>query len=415
MKKILFTVAIFLAASLLVVGQSTKVLFIGNSYTGVNNLPQMTYDAALSVGDTLIVDNHTPGGQRLLNHASSPQALAKINSQDWDYVVLQAQSQEPSWPIGQVQTEVFPYATQLCDQIRANNSCSMPVFYMTWGRKNGDAGNCASWPPVCTYVGMDSLLNERYRTMAIDNNALVSPVGAAWHYIRDNFASIELYDSDESHPSVAGSYAAACTFYAVFLRKDPSLISYSAGLNSKEAENIRNAVKLVVYDDLSEWNIGKYDPVADFYFTKNQYIIDFNNQSKNAVSFFWDFGDGNTSVDENPQNTYAILGQYEVKLEATFCSYADLKLDTVEFSLGLEQVESSKISLHPNPSCRSITIDLSSDMMSREFRVQVYSLAGKLVLDKPIVNGQIIFSVANFSPGLYTYKIGSNTGNFVVE
>ena len=375
----------------------------------------MTYDAAISAGDTLIIDNHTPGGQRLLNHASSPQALAKINSQQWDYVVLQAQSQEPSWPISQVQTEVFPYATQLCDQIRANNSCSMPVFYMTWGRKNGDSFNCPSWPPVCTYVGMDSLLNERYRMMATDNEALVSPVGAVWHYIRDNYSSIELYDSDESHPSMAGSYAAACTFYTVFLRKDPSLITYTAGLNPLDAENIRNSVKLIVYDDLGEWSIGKYDPVADFSFTKNQYTVDFSNQSKNANSFFWDFGDGNTSVDENPQNTYTVFGQYEVKLEVTYCSYTDLKLDTVEFSLGIKSIVNPEISLHPNPSCRSITIDLPSSLVSQEQRIQVYDLSGRLVFDKPIADNQFVFSVANYSPGLYTYKIGSNSGNFVVE
>ena len=49
---------------------------------------------------------------------------------------------------------------------------------MTWGRENGDQSNCQSWPPVCTYEGMDDLLRERYMIMANDNNALVAPVGA---------------------------------------------------------------------------------------------------------------------------------------------------------------------------------------------------------------------------------------------
>ena len=111
------------------------MLFIGNSYTGVNNLPQLTYDVALSAGDTLIMDFHTPGGTRLMDHASSTQAISKIYSDKWDYVVLQAQSQEPSWPIQQVQTEVFKYATILCDTIRANNSCTMPVFLYDLGTK----------------------------------------------------------------------------------------------------------------------------------------------------------------------------------------------------------------------------------------------------------------------------------------
>lgn len=72
---------------------------------------------------------------------------------------------------------------------------------------------------MCTYAGMDSLLHLRYMMMAEDNHAVVSPVGAVWNYIRANFPLIELYSPDESHPSVAGSYAAACCFYTSIFRK----------------------------------------------------------------------------------------------------------------------------------------------------------------------------------------------------
>lgn len=154
-----------------------------------------------------------------MTHANSAAAMTAINADNWNHVVLQAQSQEPSFPIGQVQNEVFPYATILCDAIRANDACTRPVFYMTWGRENGDQQNCAGWPPVCTYEGMDSLLNLRYSMMGEDNEAYVSPVGAVWHYIRDNYPDIDLYAADGSHPSQAGSYAAACTFYAIIFEK----------------------------------------------------------------------------------------------------------------------------------------------------------------------------------------------------
>ena len=176
--------------------QTKKVLFIGNSYTYYNNMPQLVADAALSVGDTLIKQSHTPGGGTLNNHANNANAMNKIKSDEWDYVVLQAQSQEPSFPLFQVESETFPYATQLCDSIRANSSCTRPMFYMTWGRENGDANNCAVWPPVCTYEGMDSLLNLRYRIMGDMNNSYVSPVGFVWNYIRNNYPQINLYAGD---------------------------------------------------------------------------------------------------------------------------------------------------------------------------------------------------------------------------
>ncbi len=64
----------------------------------------------------------------------------------------------------------------------------------------------------------------------------------------------------DSHPSAAGSYAAACTFYTTFFRKDPSALTYNFTLSASDASSIRNAAKMVVYDSLLTWHIGEYDP-----------------------------------------------------------------------------------------------------------------------------------------------------------
>ena len=216
-----------------------RALFLGNSYTYVNNLPQMITDMATSTGDVFIYDSNAPGGYTLQGHSSNATSLAKIAIGNWDYVVLQEQSQLPSFPISQVQTDVFPFAKMLDSTINADNPCVETVFYMTWGRKNGDASNCASWPPVCTYAGMDSLLDLRYRMMADSNNAIVSPVGRVWNYVRQLYPSLELYQPDESHPSVAGTYVAACTFYTVMFRKDPTDITFNSTLTPTDAANIR--------------------------------------------------------------------------------------------------------------------------------------------------------------------------------
>lgn len=238
-------------------GLTKRTLFLGNSYVYVNDLPQMVADAAISTGDTFIFDSNSPGSYTLQGHSTNATSLAKIGVGNWDYVILQEQSQRPSLPIGQVATDVFPYAHVLDSIINAENPCAETVFYMTWGRKYGDASNCASWPPVCTYAGMDSLLNLRYRMMADSNDAIVSPVGAVWNYIIQNFPLIELYQVDESHPSVAGTYAAACSFYSVLFRKDPTLIAFNSSLSATDAANIRAAAKLIVYDNLMNWHVGE--------------------------------------------------------------------------------------------------------------------------------------------------------------
>ena len=93
----LFLTLVLFAAS----AQVTKVLFIGNSYTDVNNLPSLVQNVALANGDTLIVDAYVPGGYTFQGHSTDANCIAKIYSQQWDFVILQEQSQRPSFSPGQ--------------------------------------------------------------------------------------------------------------------------------------------------------------------------------------------------------------------------------------------------------------------------------------------------------------------------
>ncbi|MFT3910062.1 MAG: PKD domain-containing protein [Ferruginibacter sp.] len=323
MKKCLIALLIVTFISSVSYCQITKrALFLGNSYTDVNNLPQIIVGIAHSMGDDLYFEKNVPGGFRFEDHYDNTTSINKIKAGGWDFVVLQEQSQLPSYPENSVQVWVYPYAHLLDSLINAYNNCGETMFYMTWGRKNGDASNCGWWPPVCTYEGMDSLLYERYMKMTNDNNAVVSPVGQVWKYIRQHYPTIELYHPDQSHPSLSGSYAAACCFYTCMFKKDPLAITFDNGLPPTDAANIRIAVKNIVYDSLMKWQVGKYDPVAAFNFvtgTGNE--ISFINSSVNASNYAWDFGDNNTSADINPVHTYTADGIYTVKLTASNYCY----------------------------------------------------------------------------------------------
>ncbi|MAQ32145.1 MAG: hypothetical protein CMD26_05410 [Flavobacteriales bacterium] len=245
------------------VGQSDTldVLFIGNSYTMYNNLPSLISSIASSMGDELNTDQSLLGGASLQSHTNNNTTTNLIMSGNWDYVVLQEQSQYPSFPLWQVEQDVFPYASQLNNLVNEYNECGRTVFFMTWGRENGDQNNCENWPPVCTYEGMDDLLRERYMIMADNNNALASPVGAVWRFIRDSEYDIDLYIADGSHPSVLGSYVAAICFYTTLFQKNPLEIPWdiSLGISENTAQLIHEAVKQVVYDSFEEWNIESND------------------------------------------------------------------------------------------------------------------------------------------------------------
>ena len=79
-------------------GENKRVLFIGNSYTDVNNLPQLIQLAAESTGDCIDYRSNTPGGCTFQEHCSN-QSMELIRQGGWDIVVLQEQSQLPSFPL----------------------------------------------------------------------------------------------------------------------------------------------------------------------------------------------------------------------------------------------------------------------------------------------------------------------------
>lgn len=401
-----------LGLSIITNGQSLtkRALFLGNSYTAYNNLPLMVANVASSMADSLIFDSNTPGGYTLQGHSANATSLAKIESGDWDYVILQEQSQLPSFPDFQVEVDVFPYARILDSIINDNNPCTETVFYMTWGRKNGDASNCSTWPPVCTYTGMDSLLNLRYRIMADSNNAVVSPVGAVWNYIRQTFPSIELYNADESHPSVAGTYAAACCFYTALFRKDPTLITFNSSLSSTNAADIRTATKLILYDSLMKWHIGEYDPSADFSFADmGGGQISFINNSTNAITYLWSFGDGDTSTANNPSHIYSANGSFVVKLLATQCDKTDSTTLIVNvITTGIQHQESNNpfVSIYPNPTANSITLKADAKLFGSGYNI--YDYTGRSMLSGKINSMNTIIELKGVPDGIFILRVGEN-------
>jgi PKD repeat protein len=402
---------------------SINVLFLGNSYTGVNNLPQMVHDFAQTGGVEISFDSNTPGGYTLKQHSANATTIQQIEKGDWDFVVLQEQSQLPSFPDFQVQADVYPYATVIDNLINQHNPCAETVFYMTWGRKNGDQGNCPNWPPVCTYEGMDSLLSLRYTTMANTNNAILSPIGALWHYLRDNHPNIELYSADESHPSLVGSYAATCSFYTVLTRKDPTLVFNDLGIPPGDAQIIRDAAKTVIYDNLLKWNVGDFDPLADFTVDTSVHLLaTFLNTSMNTSEYEWDFGDGNTSTDKNPTHGYAhhAIKMYDVVLVASICGNLP---DTLTKSITItgevsvsENSEDYKIWVFPNPVKGEINFNFNSN---QQRTLIIYDVKGSNVLSVTESATVFKFDVSSFDEGLYYYKISSEgnvvTGNFIKQ
>jgi hypothetical protein len=281
----------FMVSHLLLAQDTLRALFIGNSYMGVNNLPQMVQDLSSSLGDVLIYDSNTPGGQTFQMQAANPVNYQKMDAQEWDYIILQGQSQEPSFPYDQVNAQTLPYAVQLADSAKAIQPCTQVNYFMTWGRQNGDP----QWDSINTFDKMNARLRDAYLRIADSAQAAVSPVGVAWKYVRDNYPAINLYQQDGSHPSVEGSYLAACVFYTSLFHKSAIGSSFNPGIDPNTTIILQNVASSIVFDSLDTWQLVYPDSTLQatvgFSSIPGASLLSFSATANQTANFTWYFPD----------------------------------------------------------------------------------------------------------------------------
>lgn len=188
-----------------------RVLFIGNSFTHMNDLPGLTAQLAASARPprTLETEFVGEGGADLKRHWEAGRALEAIRKGKWDYVVLQERGSLGAEP---------EYARLFDAEIK--KAGARTVFFLTWARQDSP---------------QDLLpLANAFASVAGELKAQVAPVGIAWlHALQENPKFVLHYD-DGSHPSPAGSYLAACVFYALLFSSTPEGLSH-ANLSAADA------------------------------------------------------------------------------------------------------------------------------------------------------------------------------------
>lgn len=242
-----------LVVSTLSAQESKRVLFIGNSYTYVNDLPGVFSELSSSVGRHADCEVIAGGGMRFMQHASSEEVLTALQTGQWDYVVLQGQSQEGAFPYGQFMQEVYPYARTLDSLVKACNSNTEVLLFMTWGYRYGDPMNCPYYDAFCTFESMSLRLRENYCMMARDFSSSVAPVGVAWLRSVQQDSTVVLHSSDNSHPSLNGTYLAACCFYGLVFGEEIHTDYLLEGMEEHDAVYLQDVANRVVVDSLSWW------------------------------------------------------------------------------------------------------------------------------------------------------------------
>ena len=186
-----------------------RVLFIGDSFTYVNELPTVLASLASDVTSpvSVTVSEYAPGGATWEDQDSDA-AVGPLIQQGWDYVVLQDQSQQPWLYYGGIK----PALLSLDAKIKAAGAKTM--LFMTWARKV-QLGVTSS-----QRFEEDMAINNYYERHAAAVGAEVSPVGRAWERVlRD--PAMSLHSDDGVHPNEGGTYLAACVFYAALTHASP--------------------------------------------------------------------------------------------------------------------------------------------------------------------------------------------------
>jgi MYXO-CTERM domain-containing protein len=248
------------------------VLMLGNSYIFTQSLDQELARLMEIGGHNTTVHALTAGGLTLSDHAEK----AADPESEW-YAALVTQASEREWVILQDQSQIPGFASDSeywIDSLAGAETLNLlietaaaeTVFFLTWGRREGDSGNTSRYPDFAT---MQELLNQGYlhyqsATSTDDRPTWIAPVGPAYARIyADTLALGEdpldpsalfwgLYSSDGSHPSPLGTYLAACVFYATLTGTSPAGLEAPSHVDAAHALQLQEAAATAVFED-TDW------------------------------------------------------------------------------------------------------------------------------------------------------------------
>ncbi len=212
-----------------------KVLFIGNSFTFVNDLPAMLEKLS---GGEITYGKVLRGGAYLKWYADPAHELGvqvrEKAQEKWDAVILQDQSFNPARDkddcVNQTKilTALFP---------------ETPVFmYQTWAYRDGSDKLKNTG---LTYDEMKEKLYDAYNAAAEAVNGRRVPVGFGFAEVKRIAPEIDLYTEDSYHPSPAGTYLAACLFYMALTGNSCDSLPVIEALDEQTAAILKDAAKAV--------------------------------------------------------------------------------------------------------------------------------------------------------------------------
>lgn len=209
-----------------------RVLYVGNSLTYTNDLPQLvqeigTVERVKINYKSLLFPNYS-----LEDHWKEGKVQQEIESGNYDFIVAQ---QGPS-ALPESQVLLLEYTQKLADLCRKNKA--KLALYMVW-------------PSLTRSFDFDNVILS-YAQAARKTESLLCPAGVAWQYAWQADPKIALYGNDGFHPSIKGSAVAAMVVYAsLFQKKELNFLQFEKipwerELTKQEFDILRNSAQKAI-------------------------------------------------------------------------------------------------------------------------------------------------------------------------
>lgn len=274
MKKFIFTLCLALLlcsipvpahAARLRAQSSTKVrvLFIGNSYTQRNRMPQIFKKLCDSSGQNVVVRSVTNPGHSLngildQDTTTGKKILRLLNTQKWDYVVVQDRHRFPITKPKKMRKAISTLAPYI------QNAGAKMVLYQTWAPQKGHLDYYKYSRLVSSRSDYQNQVNKVVAAIAKENNALVAPVGTAFLQCNSTYSQLQLLKDDYSHPTWTGSYLSACVMYATIFSSSPRGLSYTGKLKRATAAKLQKLAANVTRNAANNANNDYVLPDYDY-------------------------------------------------------------------------------------------------------------------------------------------------------
>ncbi|MDO4278731.1 MAG: hypothetical protein Q4C69_07865 [Lachnoclostridium edouardi] len=214
-----------------VASEGSKILFVGNSHTYVNNLPGMFLELAFAGGHNVDVYDLTEGMYYLEMFADPEDELGAIlyqalTEEKWDFVFLQDNTNAA---FSKAEEKMFPYARILNEKIK--NAGGQTGFFMTWSPEDGTG--------IFGAETVQKALSQSYQTIARELDSLLLPGGDLFMEALSQDSELQLWGEDGQHPSETGTYLTACAVYALLFQETPEGNQYIDVLDQETAGRLQ--------------------------------------------------------------------------------------------------------------------------------------------------------------------------------